>query len=109
MEFYKKATCLVYPSFYEGFGLPILEAMSLGCPVITSNVSSMPEVGGSAALYVNPESAKEIENSIIRIIEEIQLRKDLIRRGLEQAKKFSWGECARETREEYKKVLSSRQ
>lgn len=109
VELYKKATCLIYPSFYEGFGLPILEAMSLGCPVITSNVSSMPEVGGNAVMYVDPENSEDIKITILKVIESEEIRKELIKKGLNQAKKFSWQKCARETREKYQKVLNNKQ
>lgn len=104
VKLYRQAMCLVYPSLYEGFGLPILEAMSLGCPVITSNVSSMPEVGGDAVLYVNPKSVEEIKSSIIRIIESKDLQNELINKGLKQAKKFSWAKTANETKQVYKNV-----
>lgn len=105
-ELYENAICLVYPSLYEGFGLPVLDAMSLGCPVITSNISSLPEVGGNAVLYVDPKNTEDIKNSMIRIIESDELREHLINKGLEQAKKFSWEKCARETRKTYEKVCS---
>lgn len=106
VQLYRQATCLVYPSLYEGFGLPILEAISLGCPVITSNISSMPEVGGDAVLYVNPKSIEEIKSSMVRVTESEDLRKELIQKGLEQAKKFSWKKCAKETKEMYEKACS---
>jgi glycosyltransferase involved in cell wall biosynthesis len=106
VRLYKNAICLVYPSLYEGFGLPVLDAMSLGCPVITSNVSSLPEVGGDAVLYVDPKYTEDIKNSMIRIIESNELREELINKGLEQVKKFSWEKCARETRKVYEKVRS---
>jgi glycosyltransferase involved in cell wall biosynthesis len=101
VELYRKATCLVYPSLYEGFGLPILEAMSLGCPVITSSSSSMPEVGRDAVLYVDPKNVEELSTTMIRIIESTDLQKDLIKKGIEQAKRFSWEKCAKETRKIY--------
>ena len=104
IHLYKNAVCLVYPSLYEGFGLPVLDAMSLGCPVITSKTSSLPEVGGEAVLYVNPNDEKEISASIMRMIEESELRNELIKKGLVQAEKFSWEKCARETREIYGQI-----
>jgi len=106
VELYRHAVCLVYPSLYEGFGLPILEAMSLGCPVITSNVSSMPEVGGEAVLYVDPTNVKEISTTILRSIEVPELKNELIRKGIEQAKKFSWTETTRMTRKVYSDVIA---
>lgn len=102
---YAGATVLVYPSLYEGFGLPIVEAMSCGVPVITSNVSSMPEIGGKAAYYVNPENEGEIKKALNKIVGDSSLRKDLIKKGFEQAAKFSWEKCSKKTVELYKKIL----
>lgn len=101
---YSAASILVYPSFYEGFGLPILEAMSCGTPVITSNVSSMPEVGGDAALYVDPNNTEEIKNKIDLLIKDTQLQKELVKKGLIQAAKFSWEKCAKETARVYQEL-----
>lgn len=95
--FYKKATCFVLPSLYEGFGLPVLEAMQYGCPVITSNVSSLPEAGGDAALYVDPQSADDIAEKIEKLLGSASLRKDLVEKGHKQVAKFSWEKTARET------------
>lgn len=102
---YAGASVLLYPSFYEGFGLPILEAMSCGVPVITSDISSMPEIGGKAALYINPEHEEEIKRSLIQVIEDKDLRKELIMKGFDQAEKFSWRKCVDETLDVYKKVM----
>lgn len=102
---YSAAKVLLYPSFYEGFGLPILEAMACGTPVITSNVSSMPEVGGDAPEYVNPQSIIDIENKLRMVMEDNQKREVMIQKGFEQAKKFSWKKCAKETAEVYRKVI----
>lgn len=91
---YSGALALVFPSLFEGFGLPILEAQACGCPVITSNISSMPEVAGDGALYVNPDSIEDI----IRGIREIGgIREKLIKNGFENVKRFSWEKCAKET------------
>lgn len=103
---YAAADILLYPSLYEGFGLPILEAMVVGTPVITSNVSSMPEVGRIAAVYVNPEDVEEIKNAIKKVMEDRDLRKEMTRKGFEQAKKFTWEKCAQETVRIYEKVTS---
>lgn len=93
---YKKANALVSPSFYEGFGLPLLEAQSLGIPVLTSNISSLPEVAGEAALYVNPYNIKEIANGMERIVFDKKLREDLIKKGFENIKRFSWEKSAQQ-------------
>lgn len=97
---YSGAKALVYPSLYEGFGLPVLEAMSCGCPVITSNVSSLPEVGGEAAIYVNPLSVAEITQAMVSVP-----KLNLTEKSLAQAKKFSWDKTAKETLKIYQKVV----
>lgn len=104
---YAAAKVLLYPSFYEGFGLPILEAMAVGTPVITSNVSSMPEVGGKAAEYVNPESVIDIENKLKQVVNDQKKRKKMIELGFEQAKKFSWTKAADQTAEVYRRLIES--
>ncbi len=96
-DLYKNAKCFVLPSLYEGFGLPVLEAMKYGCPVIVSNVSSLPEAGGDAALYVNPEDVNDIKEKIEKVLSDKNLREQMVRRGYEQVKKFSWEKTARET------------
>jgi|WetSurMetagenome_2_1015567.scaffolds.fasta_scaffold00244_11 glycosyltransferase involved in cell wall biosynthesis len=95
--FYRNALCFALPSLYEGFGLPVLEAMKYGCPVIISKISSLPEAGGDAALYVDPKNADDIKNKLEIIINDKELRKLLIQKGYEQTKKFSWEKTARET------------
>jgi len=95
---YQGAKCFVLVSLYEGFGIPVLEAMSLGCPVVISNVSSLPEVGGKAAIYVDPYSVKDIARGIKEALELNDAdRQNLVKKGLEQVKKFSWEKCAKET------------
>lgn len=94
---YSGAVALLYPSLYEGFGLPILEAMNCGCPVITSNISSMPEIVGNAALLVNPESTEDLADQAHSLIIDDDLRNTLIQKGYNQAKKFNWEKCAKET------------
>jgi len=99
------ALAFVYPSLYEGFGLPPLEAMACGTPVITSNRSSLPEVVGAAALLVDPEDTAELTDAMARIVDEAPLREDLRERGVKQAQGFSWDETARMTVEVYESVL----
>lgn len=94
---YKSAKCFILPSLYEGFGLPVLEAMKYGCPVITSNISSLPEAGGDAAVYINPESVKDITEKINKVLKDENLRKEMIKKGEAQVKKFSWEKTAKET------------
>lgn len=94
---YKNALCFVLPSLYEGFGLPILEAMSNGCPVVTSNVSSLPEAAGTAAVFVDPESVQSIKEGIEKVTQDQRLRRKLIENGFKQVKKFSWEKTAKET------------
>ncbi len=93
---YNKASCFVYPSFYEGFGLPPLEAMACGTPVVCSNVSSLPEVGGEAVVYCDPYSVEDIKNKIESVLLDENLQKELSLKGLEQAKKFTWEKSAQE-------------
>ena len=100
------AEVFVYPSFYEGFGLPVLEAMQCGVPVITSNISSMPEVGGGASLYINPESADELAEKIYSVINNPDFQKELSKKGIERAKQFSWEKCARKTLKAYESLAS---
>lgn len=94
---YKNALCFVLPSLYEGFGLPVLEAMQNGCPVIVSDVSSLPEAGGDACLYVDPENTEDIKEKILDLINDQKLRKELIEKGKKQIEKFSWEKTAKET------------
>lgn len=101
---YNLAGILAQPSYYEGFGLPILEAQACGVPVITSNVSSMPEVAGKGARFVNPESPDEIKRAIIDILTDKKLRDDLINEGFRNTKRFSWEKTAVETAKIYKRT-----
>ena len=96
-EIYRNAEVFVLPSFYEGFGLTILEAMAEGIPVIASNVSSMPEVVGDAGVLVNPYKVDEITEAIYKIITDNDLRNKLIQKGFKQVQKFSWEKCGKET------------
>lgn len=101
---YNSATTLIYPSLYEGFGLPILEAMACGCPVITSNLGSTKETAGDGALLVNPSSPRAISAAMQEIVNSPKLRKNLIQKGVKRAKMFSWETAARKTLELYNKV-----
>lgn len=101
---YNRASVFVYPSLYEGFGLPPLEAMSCGVAVITSNNSSLPEVVNNAAILINPLDEKEIAESIEEVLTKPKLRQELIKRGQSQAKKFSWRKTARETLKVFEEV-----
>ncbi len=105
VKFYNSARLLVYPSLYEGFGLPILEAMACGCPVITSMTSSMPEVAGDAALLVDPYSIEDISASIQKILEDDELAYSLRQKSLKRVRMFSWETCAKETLRIYQEVL----
>ena len=105
--FYSQADVFVYPSLYEGFGLPVLEAMTLGCPVVTSNNSSLPEVGGNAAIYINPHDFISIANGIYQVIDNSQFRQDLITRGKERAQLFSWQKTAQQTLKAYQLILNN--
>lgn len=96
---YDASDVFLFPSLYEGFGLPVLEAMSRGSPVVTSNVSSLPEVCECAALYVNPGNPKEIAHAVNRILTDIYLRDKLVKLGLGQYKKFAWRRVASEVLE----------
>lgn len=99
------ADVFAYPSFYEGFGLPVLEAMQCGCPVVTSNVSSLPEVGGKACLYVHPESADELSEKLLAVIQNKALQNEISEKGIERAKEFSWEKCAGKTLQAYQMVI----
>jgi len=104
--YYKLAKVFVYPSLYEGFGIPPLEAMSFNCPVVCSNTSSMPEVVGDAALMFDPKDCESIKVAIERVVENEELRGDLVNRGRNRVQFFSWEKCAEETFEVYKSVRS---
>ncbi|OGH43498.1 MAG: hypothetical protein A3I49_00315 [Candidatus Levybacteria bacterium RIFCSPLOWO2_02_FULL_37_11] len=106
-ELYKNAICFVLPSLYEGFGLPILEAMKYGCPVVTSNTSSLPEAGGDAALYFDPEDSSDIAEKIKKLLSDDKFREDMIEKGYKQAKKFSWEKAAKETLHVLKEVANA--
>jgi glycosyltransferase involved in cell wall biosynthesis len=106
-KLYSGAIALVYPSLYEGFGLPLLEAMSCGCPVLCSSTGSMPEVAGDAALYFEPARLDEMIEAMQQVAESSQIRNDLINKGRERLLLFSWDKCARETAQVYRSCLEN--
>jgi glycosyltransferase involved in cell wall biosynthesis len=103
--FYSKADVFVYPSYYEGFGLPVLEAMALGTPVVTSNTSSIPEVTGDAAILIDPNDPIQLAEAILQVISDSRLRQDLIEKGKARAKLFSWERTAKETLKAYRSII----
>ena len=104
--FYSKADVFVYPSHYEGFGLPVLEAMTLGAPVVASISSSLPEVAGDAAVLIDPNDPAILAEAILQVISDRQLRQKLIQKGKERAKLYSWERTAEETLKAYKSLLA---
>lgn len=107
-KLYRQATAFVYPSLFEGFGLPPVEAMACGTPVITSNVSSLPEVTGDAALLIDPLDQPSLESSLLQITSDEALRARLREQGIEQAKLFTWRAAAEKTLQLYREAFESR-
>lgn len=101
---YSGATAFAYISHYEGFGLPVLEAMASGVPVVTSNAASLPEVGGDAVDYVQPTDCAAVRAALLRMLEDEMHREDLIARGLRQAAKFSWDQTVIQTLNAYRRI-----
>jgi glycosyltransferase involved in cell wall biosynthesis len=104
VAYYRGAECFVFPSLYEGFGLPPLEAMACGCPVISSDSTSLPEVVGEAAIKVSPHDIEGLAGALEKILTDRELREDLIAKGAIQAARFSWEQTAEKTLEIYKEV-----
>lgn len=105
--FYKKASLFVLPSLYEGFGLPVLEAMRYDCPVAISNVSSLPEAGGDAAIYFDPENVDDIKNKIEKVLESEKLQKEMIEKGRNHYKKFTWEKSAKKVMDAIEEVVKN--
>ncbi len=106
VKLYSNALCFVFPSLYEGFGLPPIEAMACGCPCVVSNTASLPEVCGDAAYYVNPYNVEDIARGIEKVLSDENLRQGLIKKGFENVKRFSWKESARKIIEIVYEVLN---
>lgn len=104
---YKNASVFIFPSFSEGFGIPMLEAMALGCPVISSGRTSLPEVGRDAAIYFNPYDGKDMEEKILSVLGDGKLRECLVTQGLKRSRQFSWKKMAQKTLEVYESSFSS--
>jgi len=101
---YSGASLMVYPSLYEGFGLPILEAMACGCPVICSNTSSMPEVAGDAAILITPEDEIALAEAIDNVMEDEKLSQQLVKSGYSRASEFNWNNTAQKTMSIFEKA-----
>ena len=103
---YSKAILFVFPSLYEGFGIPVLEAFSCGCPAVLSNTSSLPEVGGVGAVYFDPEDMTSIRESVEDVLNDSDLRATMIKKGRERVKQFSWKKTVKKTWELYSNVAN---
>lgn len=104
---YCNADLFIYPSYYEGFGLPPLEAMACGCPVVVSNMSSLPEVCGDAAIYIDPYDIDSIMDGMYKVLSDEKLRKTLFSKGLDRIKIFNWDRCAEKVLEIFKEVMNN--
>ena len=105
IQFYAHAEAFIFPSLYEGFGIPVLESFACGCPAILSNASSLPEVGGQAAAYFDPNSEQSMYEVIKKVIESPEIREEMIRNGKERLKLFSWKRTAEATKKTYARAL----
>ncbi len=103
---YSHSDLFVFPSLYEGFGMPVVEAMACGTAVVASNRAAVPEVAGDAAILVNPEDPAELAQAMVRVLEDSDLRKALRTRGLERARLFTWERTARQTLSVYREVCT---
>jgi glycosyltransferase involved in cell wall biosynthesis len=107
VELYNRAFIFAYPSLYEGFGLPVLEAMACGTPVVTSNTSSLPEVAGNAALFADPRDPQSMAQQLKKLLSDRSLRETMRARGIEHARQFSWRRCAESTLAVYENVCDA--
>ena len=105
--FYKNAFCFVLPSFYEGFGIPVLEAMNYNCPTIISSSSSLKEIGGDASLYLDPKNSSDLTEKLTLLKNHPELGRDIIGKGKLQLKKFSWENCSQQTLEVIKQAAKN--
>lgn len=103
--FYKNAKCFVFPSIYEGFGIPVLESMACGCPIVLSNASSFPEVAGHAGIYFDIDSKDDLKNKIDKVLTDKNYRDSFIKKGFEQIKQFDWDTASLQCLEIYKKAV----
>ena len=106
VSLYRNALAFIFPSVNEGFGFPILEAFSCGCPVLCSDGSSFPEIAGDAAVYFNPKMADSIQGAVLKILHDPKLRQKMSQKGYQQLETFSWKKCAEDTKAVYRKVIS---
>ena len=104
---YSSADLFVYPSLYEGFGLPVLEAMACGTPVITSNLSALPEIAGDSAVLVSPRNEAEITEAILRVLSDRALHAELSSKGLQHSRLFSWDATAQKTIAVYRDAIAN--
>lgn len=105
---YSNAECLVYPTMYEGFGFPTLEALACECPAVVSNTSSIPEVGGDAARYFDPYNVEDMTTQIYAVLSDSDLRQEMIQKGSVQAQKFDWAKITQDTLDCYHKILNEK-
>ena len=103
---YSEAAAFIFPSLYEGFGLPILEAMACGCPTLSSNLASLPEIGGKAAHFFDPLEISDMAESIKKVCEDSEYRQKLARRGTKHAKNFKWESSTKQHMDLFETVLN---
>ena len=106
VELYNCASVYCQPSLYEGFGLPVLEAMSCGCPVVCTKTSALEEIAGDAALFADSYNSRDIASKLSDILEQPEIKNTLITKGYKNIERFSWENCAQETLDVYRKVLN---